>query len=145
MPDSGIAMHYANNYLDYLVVCTLLSLCLLSSNMGLAREIKLLMLAEYRRMAEEGVVAEEEKKATITKVNTTASPLSVIGLFAPAVDVPTPGADLETLKTTLLAADTTTFPMLAEGALFTIICLVLINLSSGLGKEHDKRLLAHTA
>lgn len=35
--------------------------------------------------------------------------------------------------------------MLAEGALFTVICLILVNLSSGLGKEHNKRLLARKA
>lgn len=37
------------------------------------------------------------------------------------------------------------YPLLAEVVLFLLICGVITKLSSDLGKDHNKRVLAHTS
>lgn len=207
MPDKGAAMYYANNYLDLLVTCVILSLLLVSSNVRLAREIRKLNLAEELRLEEEQEEkeAQDEKEAATTKagskvpypaflfVDADTTTLydghSEFLLFSemvherfPCFDrvlstLPTVFADLfvvieeifdalelaalnifdafaplktfdafEPLKTALLTGGATSFPMLAEGVLFTIICLILVTLSAGLGDmKHNKRDLARNA
>jgi len=121
-----------NEVVALVVAC----LCLLACNLYLSRKCQQYFTALDGILTDGALVVvapePEEPSKTTKSLSLLIGTAGVTELLSP-------------LTNELVSASVTNFPLLAEALLFLLICAVITKLSSDLGKEHNKRVLAYTS